>query len=190
MGLLPTALIALVGCARRAADAPIEITLSCGAVGVELQICREEVGRWEETTGYRVRVISTPNSSTDRLALYQQLLASHSGEIDVLQVDVVWPGILAGHLIDLASSMGSDTAGHFPALMQSNRVDGRLIAMPWWIGTGVLYYRKDLLDKYHAQPPTTWQELTPTAARIQRAERPPVTPGSGATCGRDGPMKG
>jgi trehalose/maltose transport system substrate-binding protein len=89
----------------------------------------------------------------------------------VLQVDVVWPGILASHLIDMRPYMGDDTAGHFSALMQNNAVDGRLVAIPWWIGTGVLYYRKDLLEKYHAKPPTTWKELTATARRIQRAER-------------------
>jgi trehalose/maltose transport system substrate-binding protein len=35
----------------------------------------------------------------------------------------------------------------------------------------VLFYRKDLLDKYSAAVPTTWQALTETARRIQSAER-------------------
>jgi len=35
----------------------------------------------------------------------------------------------------------------------------------------VLYYRKDLLQKYDAKAPETWEELTATAQKIQDAER-------------------
>jgi trehalose/maltose transport system substrate-binding protein len=163
--------IALTACGEQRDDAHPVVTLSCGAVGVELQLCTEEVHRWERQTGNRVRIVSTPNSSTERLALYQQLLASHSDEIDVLQVDVVWPGILASHLIDLHPYFGSDTSAHFPALMQADRVHGRLVAIPWWIGTGILYYRADLLDKYGFAPPDTWQDLTTIARAIMLGER-------------------
>jgi ABC-type glycerol-3-phosphate transport system substrate-binding protein len=30
----------------------------------------------------------------------------------------------------------------------------------------MLYYRKDLLEKYGLGPPATWQEMADTAARI------------------------
>ena len=43
--------------------------------------------------------------------------------------------------------------------------------MPWFTDAGVLYYRKDLLEKHGKEPPTTWQELTETATEIQDAER-------------------
>ena len=45
-------------------------------------------------TGNTVKIVSTPNSATERLALYQQLLAAGAGDIDVFQIDVVWTGIL------------------------------------------------------------------------------------------------
>jgi trehalose/maltose transport system substrate-binding protein len=169
--LVLAALWSITGCARDHASATPVITISCGAVGIELEVCKEELARWEQRTGYASRIVSSPNSSTERLALYQQLLASHSDDIDVLQVDVVWPGILASHLIDLQPYMGADTAGNFPALMEANRVGGRLVAMPWWIGTGLLYYRADLLERYGMTPPDTWEALTTIARTIQRGER-------------------
>jgi trehalose/maltose transport system substrate-binding protein len=43
--------------------------------------------------------------------------------------------------------------------------------MPWFTDAGVLYYRKDLLQKYNEKPPTTWEELTATAKKVQDGER-------------------
>jgi trehalose/maltose transport system substrate-binding protein len=164
--------LALGACAHRRAPDSATITISCGALGVELRLCTEGVRGWERTTGHHARIVSTPNSSTDRLALYQQLLASHARDIDVLQIDVVWPGILASHLADLRPYLGDSLAGRiFPALVRNDVVGGRLVAVPWWVDAGVLYYRADLLRRYGFRPPATWSELTTIARTIQRRER-------------------
>jgi trehalose/maltose transport system substrate-binding protein len=148
------------------------LSISCGAVGKELSLCRQGVEAWAKRTGNQVKVISTPNSSSERFALYQQILASHSSDIDIFQIDVVWPGTLAPHLVDLSRYIDKDTIRqYFPALIVNDTVAGKLVAMPWFTNAGVLYYRKDLLEKYGAQPPTTWQQLTDIARRIQDAER-------------------
>ncbi|MCH4562443.1 ABC transporter substrate-binding protein [Halomonas sp. EGI 63088] len=149
-----------------------ELTISCGAVGAELTLCEQGVAQWEEKTGHEVDIVSTPNSSTERLSLYQQILSAQSDDIDVMQIDVVWPGLLANHLLDLNETLGADAAeGHFETIVTNNTVDGRLVAMPWFTDAGVLYYRKDLLEEYGFEPPETWQELTEIATEIQAAER-------------------
>ncbi|GKW48943.1 ABC transporter substrate-binding protein [Halomonas sp. NCCP-2165] len=149
-----------------------DLTISCGAVGVELELCEQGVTQWEEQTGHSVDIVSTPNSSTERLSLYQQILSANSSDIDVLQIDVVWPGLLANHLLDLGETLGEDAAaGHFPAIVENNTVDGRLVAMPWFTDAGVLYYRKDLLEEYGFAPPETWEELTAIAREIQAGEQ-------------------
>lgn len=147
------------------------ISISCGAVGSELELCKEAANAWGEKTGNTVQVISTPSSSTERLALYQQLLAAGANDIDVFQIDVIWPGILANHLIDLKEYSDGAESKHFPAIIENNTVDGRLVAMPWFTDAGVLFYRKDLLEKHGEQAPTTWAELTATGQKIQDAER-------------------
>ena len=149
-----------------------EISISCGAVGLELELCQEGADRWAEATGNQVEVISTPNSATERLALYQQILAANSSDIDVFQIDVIWPGILASHFIDLGDYVDEQTrAQHFSAIVDNNTVDGRFVAMPWFTDAGLLYYRTDLLEKYGKQPPATWEELAASAKEIQDAER-------------------
>jgi trehalose/maltose transport system substrate-binding protein len=148
------------------------ISISCGAVGLELQLCQEGAKAWAEATGNQVNVISTPNSATERLALYQQILAANSADIDVFQIDVIWPGILGSHFIDLAEHIDQETIDqHFEAIIENNTIDDALVAMPWFTDAGVLYYRTDLLEKYGKEPPTTWQELTEIAREIQEGER-------------------
>ena len=166
-----------VGCALALAAAATtqaraaEIAISCGAVGAELELCREGAEDWAAKTGNTVEIISTPNSATERLALYQQLLAAGASDIDVFQIDVIWPGILGAHFIDLAPHSDEAEAAHFEAIVRNNTVGGELKAMPWYTDAGVLYYRADLLEKHGFQPPSTWAEMAEAAAAIQAAER-------------------
>lgn len=147
------------------------VTISCGAVGRELELCRSGAEAWSQATGHAVHIVTAPASSTERLALYQQLLAAASNDVDVFQIDVIWPGILARHFVDLKLYSDGAEAQHFATIVENNTVDNRLVAIPWFASTGLLYYRKDLLDKYDEPVPQTWQELTATAQRIQTAER-------------------
>ena len=148
------------------------ISISCGAVGIEFEICREGAESWARETGNEVRLVSTPNATNERLALYQQLLAARSGDIDVFQIDVIWPGILGNHFVDLSDAIPQETLDqHFETIVRNNTVDGKLVAMPWFTDAGVLYYRRDLLETYGRDVPQTWEELTETARHIQEQER-------------------
>ena len=159
----------LLGLAAGAQAATLKI--SCGAVGQELELCKQSVAEWSRKTGHDVQVVSTPNDSNERLALYQQILGSGSDKIDIFQIDVVWPGILANHLADLKPLAKGAEKQHFAGIVSNNTVGGRLVAMPWFTDAGLLYYRKDLLDKYKLPVPRTWEELTATARKVQDAER-------------------
>jgi trehalose/maltose transport system substrate-binding protein len=163
--------LAVVVCASGSVPAA-QLAISCGAVGQELALCRQGVAAFEKSTGHAVTIVSTPNQTEQRLALYQQLLAARSPDIDVLQIDVVWPGVLGRHFIDLAPHVPQDVIdSHFDAIVANNRVAGRLVALPWFLDVGLLYYRKDLLEKYGFPVPETWAALEETARAVQRAER-------------------
>ena len=93
------------------------ITVACGAVGVEFDLCRQGAEMWAARTRHTIRMISTPNDANERLALFQQLLAARSPDIDVFQIDVVWPGILAPYLADLEPQLArEEIADHLPGL--------------------------------------------------------------------------
>ena len=147
------------------------ISIACGAVGKELDVCRSLSEGWARKTGNNVKIVSTPNSTTERLALYQQLLAAGSGDVDVFEIDTIWPGILGTHFIDLAPYTKGAEKDHFPSIIQNDTRDGKLIAMPIYTDAGLMYYRKDLLEKYSAKPPETWSDLAATAKTVQDGER-------------------
>jgi trehalose/maltose transport system substrate-binding protein len=121
-----------------------------------------------------VNILAGPQSATDLLGLYLQFFEAKSTEVDVLSIDVIWPGDLANNLLDLYQFDGvkEAVASHFPAIVENNTVDGKLVGIPWFTDAGLLYYRKDLLEKYgFSAPPATWTELEEMAKTIQEGER-------------------
>lgn len=161
------AALALGGLAAHAAS----LKVSCSGLGQELELCKSAAQAWAKSTGNEVQVVSTPNDGSERLALYQQVLSAGSDKIDVFQIDVVWPGLLATHLLDLKPHTKGVEKEHFASMVANNTVGSRLVAMPWFTNAGLLFYRKDLLDKHGAKVPATWDDLAASAKKIQDAER-------------------
>jgi trehalose/maltose transport system substrate-binding protein len=81
-------MITLTGTATGAAT----LTISCGSVGQETKACQDESDAWAAKTGNTVKVLAAPQSDNERLALYQQYLAAGSSDIDIYEIDVIWPG--------------------------------------------------------------------------------------------------
>ncbi|WP_114394053.1 ABC transporter substrate-binding protein [Oleisolibacter albus] len=172
LGAAATAALLVAGGLTAGAAKAATVVISCGALGQELAICQQGADAWARKTGNQVKVVSTPSSATERLALYQQMLAAGSGDIDVYQIDVIWPGVLGQHFEDLSKAVGKDILDqHFPSIVKNNTVDGRLVGMPWFTDAGLLYYRKDLLDKYKRPVPATWADLAETARIVMEGER-------------------
>jgi trehalose/maltose transport system substrate-binding protein len=152
---------------------PITLTILGGNVGQEKEMTQAVAQRFMDANpGITVNVLDTPDFVQDRLGVYLQLFEAQSDQGDVFQIDVIWPGDLAEHFVDLNEYGAKDVAAdHFDAIIQNNTVDGKLIGIPWFTDAGLLYYRKDLLEKYNLQPPTTWDELQSAAQTIQDGER-------------------
>ena len=77
-----------------------------------------------------------PASTTDNLALLRQQFAAKSADIDVLMIDVVWPGVIKDHLVDLKKYSKGAESKHFPAIVANNTVDGKLLGMPFFTDAG------------------------------------------------------
>jgi trehalose/maltose transport system substrate-binding protein len=157
-----------VSLAASAAD----VTISCGAVGEEHKLCEQAANAWARETGHHVTVTTPPERTNERYFKYLIDLGNGDSRTDVYQIDVIWPGLLAKHFVDLKQYINQeDIERHFPMIVANNTIDGRLVGMPWFTDVGLLYYRKDLLEKYGLPVPQDWSELADIALYIQTRER-------------------
>lgn len=147
------------------------ITISCGSNAADVLWCEQFAVEWGKKSGHEVKLYTPPASTTDNLALLRQQFAAKASDLDVIMIDVIWPGVIKDHLVDLKKYSKGAEAKHFPAIVANNTVDGKLLGMPFFTDAGLLFYRKDLLEKYKAQPPKTWDELAATAKKVMDGER-------------------
>ena len=147
------------------------ITLVSGAVGNAVENFKALVAPWEAATGNTVTMVPMPASTTDQFAQYRLWLAAGATDIDVYQTDVIWAPQLADSFVDLTEVAKDLALTHFPSIIESQTVKGKLVALPVFTDAPALYYRKDLLEKYGVAVPKTWAELTTAAQTIQDGER-------------------
>lgn len=155
-------------------DQPVTLTFIAGTVGGEHEVYVALADRFmkEACPNVTVNVVERPESTTDTLAQYQQFFEGQSPDLDVFMVDVVWPAMIAEHLIDINEYADDEILSRFyAAVIDAYTVQGRLVAMPWFAGGGMLYYRSDLLEKYGLEVPQTWDDLAMAAKAIQDGER-------------------
>lgn len=149
----------------------VNVNLVSGAVGADIAVYQELVKPWEEKTGNKVTFVPMPASTTDQFAQYKLWLAAGNADIDVYLVDVIWAPQLSEQFLDLTAAFAPVTNDHFPSIVASQTVNGKLVAAPFFTDAPALYYRKDLLEKHGEKVPETWEELSATAKKIQDAER-------------------
>ncbi|HET8575993.1 MAG TPA: extracellular solute-binding protein, partial [Methylomirabilota bacterium] len=126
--------------------------------------------------GVRVKSESLPWSTDEQHQYYAVNMEGGTPAFDVLMLDVIWVPEFAraGWLLDLTDSVPpAELAAFFPSAVEAARFGGRLWALPWIMNVGLLYYRKDLLDKYGLPPPETYDELVDTVRRVRAGERDP-----------------
>jgi len=146
----------------------VNISMTAGAVGKELQLLYQQVDQFEKANpDINVKVLPMPNSSTARHDLYVTYLASGTPDPTVLMIDVVWPAEFEPFVADLTNDYDYFELDKFlPGTVKSVTYNNKIVAIPWFTDAGLLYYRKDLLDKYGYDVPQTWDELYNTAKAI------------------------
>lgn len=148
-----------------------ELSMAANSTGKNLDFFREQIAIFEKETGHKVNIVTMPPSSSEQFSQYRLWLAAGNTDVDVYQTDIVWAPQLADQFVDLTEATKDVIGEHFPSVVASQTVDGKLVAMPAYTDAPALFYRKDLLEKYGKQPPKTWTEMAETAKEIQDKER-------------------
>jgi len=154
-------------------------------ISVQIGISTREVGaampsmieRFEaENPGISVEWNKVPGVPNDQHTLYVTNLAARSDKPDVMAVDVIWPGefIANGWAEPLNEYFSEDFFDQYlDGMMNSVTRDGQYYGVPLYTNAIHFFYRKDLLDKYGLEPPSTWEEMIQQAQLIQEKENNP-----------------
>ena len=103
-------------------------------------------------------------------------LASGDTSVDVMGLDVTYISEFgsAGWLADLTDLVDpSLTEGMLTGPVEGATIDGKLVAMPWFTNSSVLFYRTDVLEELGAEVPDTWDgwmELADKAKGVNGVE--------------------
>ena len=117
-----------------------------------------------------------PQSSTQLHDLVAQKLKNRDTRLDVFVMDVIWPTEFAsaGWALPLDRYFTTGEQKKFlGAPVAANRYGGQIFGVPLFIDAGVLYYRRDLLEKHKLSPPRTWPDLVDAAKTILAREHDP-----------------
>ena len=163
---------ALLGMSFMAASAmAVDLNMVSGATGGDLAFNQAKLADFAKETGINVKLVPMPSSTTDQFGQYKLWLAAGNADIDIYQTDVIWAPQLADQLVDLTDAAKDVVKDHFPSIIQSQTVNGKLVALPVFTDAPALYYRKDLLDKYKLAAPKTWDEMAKAAKTVMDGEK-------------------
>jgi multiple sugar transport system substrate-binding protein len=146
-------------------------------MGREGEVVAELVREFERAhPGTHVEVQTLPWS-----AAHEKLLTAFAGDTtpDLCQLGNTWIpefvalGALRSLDADIAGSQSVEPGDYFPGIWATNRIDGKVYGVPWYVDTRLLFYRRDLLAQAgYAAPPRSWAEWTAMMAAIKERDVP------------------
>jgi multiple sugar transport system substrate-binding protein len=147
---------------------------------------RELIAEFNQLHAGRIEVVPVDLpfekfSTNERKELLARSLRSKSEKLDVFAVDLIWVSRFArwGEPLD-AYFPPSVRAGFMTTALKSCIVGDTLVAMPLYLDVGVLYYRRDLIQRLpdgaaverRLQSGITWEELESLRKRLGYERRP------------------
>jgi len=163
--------ILVMGCARKEEGV---VTFSVGGAPNELEFWEGLTSEFENQTGIKVDILRQPTDTDQRRQGLVISLKSKKNDPDVFLMDVAWIAQFAASnwldvLDDHARKDSMDLEVFFSKVVNlADRYKGALIALPVYVDGGLLYYRKDLLERYGIKkPPETWEELIEYSIKVQ-----------------------
>jgi multiple sugar transport system substrate-binding protein len=118
---------------------------------------------------YKINFEFLPAQADQQREQLVRRLGAEDPSLDLLGLDVVWTGEFAnaGWVAPVPPAVErAVTQNVFGSVLQTARFKGKLMVVPIWSNTQLLWYRKDLVPT----PPKTWDEMIDMAEKIGPAK--------------------
>ena len=157
--------LTLGACSRRAADG-----LDLWAMGAEAEHLPALLASLPGGAPKGIRIQPLPWS-----AAHEKLLTAYAGGSlpDLGQVGNSWIAELTaiGAISAVPAALQSLVDGQFGGVVETNRIDGRLMALPWYVDTRLQFYRKDLFEAAgFPAPPPRWDDWKRALHAVRRGQ--------------------
>ena len=146
-------------------------------MGREGEVVAELLPEFERShPGIRVTVQQVPWT-----AAHEKLLTAFAGDVtpDLCQLGNTWiPELVALNALApldryIAGSPIVRADDSFAGIWDTNRVDGTVYGVPWYVDTRLVFYRRDLLSRAgFSAPPRSWEEWRRMLAAVQAQAGP------------------
>ncbi|MDQ0994570.1 ABC transporter substrate-binding protein [Streptomyces sp. V3I7] len=129
-----------------------------------------QLDRWNKKhPDQKVTLVELPESADQQRQQFIQNAQTKSDAYTVLNLDVVWTAeFAANQWIDQLPAGKFPLDQMLPSVVKTGTYFGKQYAIPYNTNAGLLFYRKDLLDKIKAQPPQTWAEMEQDCAKVSK----------------------
>ncbi|WP_020392412.1 ABC transporter substrate-binding protein [Kribbella catacumbae] len=116
----------------------------------------------------KVTVSELPESADAQRQQMVQNAQNKQDSFSVLNLDVVWTAEFAANrwVVELPQDQFPSLTSAIPATVETAKYRDKLYAVPITSDGGLLYYRKDLLDKAGLKAPTTWDEMLAACLKV------------------------
>lgn len=136
---------------------------------------RESILKFEaENPKIRVNLVELPDNTNEKYELISSKLALKDGSVDIIDSDVTWPAIFVSSdwIEPLDKYFSKDELSqHFQSSIEAAKINNKLYGIPYRYDSGLIFYRKDLLDKYGFKVPQTFNELMAISKSITANEK-------------------
>ncbi len=135
-------------------------------------IFHKEVALFEKKNpGIKVKLIEGPHSTNDRYQMFVTASMSKKSPYDIIWADIIWIPPLAqkGWLLPISDYVDVNKlyAENFKATVDGSIWEGKVYRVPAMSDAGLIYYRKDILEKAGVKPPRTFKEFFQVAQKLQ-----------------------
>ena len=155
-------------------DKTDEVVFSMGGGTKEISFVKSLIEEFEaRNPAIKVKLNVLPAPTDQQHHYYLTTLGAKTREIDVMRIDTIWVAEFAsaGWLESLEGCINpEDRASFIPVTEKTDVFRRQLYAIPWDANIGLLYYRKDLLEKYNLDAPHTWDDLVKACLKISSGE--------------------
>lgn len=162
ISLISAALVLAVagGCSKPQSKLTVAIN-----AGVEGEALRSAALEWGDKSGTQVEVVELPYSN-----LFEKLLldlTSNTGAYDVIMLDDPWfPKLVENGKLTELPTPDSDFIQSTLDVCRYPYKTGKYYAVPYVGNSQLFFYRKDLFERDHLEPPKTWDEVLIDASKL------------------------